>query len=54
MHWITAATQIRPEFIEAFEKMANEGLNLHKEIKNKNPYSLINLTKAEIILAGTK
>ena len=45
----------RPEFIEAFEKMANEGTKFaqgNKKIKIHTP--LISLTKAEIILAGTK
>ena len=45
----------RPEFIEAFEKMANEGTKFaqgNDKIKIHTP--LISLTKAEIILAGTK
>jgi len=45
----------RPEFIEAFEKMANEGTKFaqgNEKIKIHTP--LIDLTKAEIILTGTK
>ena len=44
----------RPEFIEAFEKMANEGTKFaqgNKKIKIHTP--LIDLTKAEIISTGT-
>jgi len=44
----------RPEFIEAFEKMANEGTKFaqgNKKIKIHTP--LIDLTKAEIITTGT-
>ena len=44
----------RPEFIEAFEKMANEELILQGNDKIKIHTPLISLTKAEIILAGTK
>ena len=45
----------RPEFIQAFEKMANEGTKFaqgNKNIKIHTP--LISLTKAEIIKTGTK
>ena len=45
----------RPEFIQAFEKMANEGTKFaqgNKKIKIHTP--LISLTKAEIIKTGTK
>ena len=45
----------RPEFIKAFEKMANEGTKFaqgNKKIKIHTP--LISLTKAEIIKTGTK
>ena len=45
----------RPEFIEAFEKMANEGTKFaqgNEKIKIHTP--LIDLTKAEIISTGTK
>ena len=45
----------RPEFIEAFEKMANEGTKFSqgdKKIRIHAP--LISLNKAEIILTGTK
>ena len=45
----------RPEFIEAFEKMANEGTKFaqgNKKIKIHTP--LISLTKAEIIKTGTE
>ncbi len=45
----------RPEFIEAFEKMANEGTKFaqgNKKIKIHTP--LIDLTKAEIISTGNK
>ena len=45
----------RPEFIEAFEKMANEGTKFaqgNEKIKIHTP--LISLTKAEIILTGEK
>ena len=45
----------RPEFIEAFEKMANEGTKFaqgNKKIEIHTP--LISLTKAEIITTGTK
>ena len=45
----------RPEFIEAFEKMANEGTKFaqgNEEIKIHTP--LIDLTKAEIISTGTE
>ena len=45
----------RPEFIEAFEKMANEGTKFaqgDEKIKIHTP--LISFTKAEIILTGTK
>ena len=45
----------RPEFIEAFEKMANEGTKFaqgNKKIKIHTP--LIDLTKAEIISTGTE
>ena len=44
----------RPEFIESFEKMANEGTKFaqgNKKIKIHTP--LIDLTKAEIISTGT-
>ena len=44
----------RPEFIEAFEKMANEGTKFaqgNEKIKIHTP--LIDLTKAEIISTGT-
>ena len=44
----------RPEFIEAFEKMANKGTKFaqgNKKIKIHTP--LIDLTKAEIISTGT-
>jgi len=45
----------RPEFIQAFEKMANEGTKFaqgNKKIKIHTP--LISLTKAEIIKTGTE
>ena len=45
----------RPEFIEAFEKMANEGTKFSQgkqKIRIHTP--LINLTKAQIISEGTK
>ena len=45
----------RPEFIEAFEKMANEGTKFaqgNEKIKIHTP--LIDLTKAEIISIGTE
>ena len=45
----------RPEFIEAFEKMANEGTKFaqgNEKIKIHTP--LIDLTKAEIISTGTE
>ena len=45
----------RPEFIQAFEKMANEGTKFaqgNKKIRIHTP--LISLTKAEIIKTGTK
>ena len=45
----------RPEFIEAFEKMANEGTKFaqgNEKIEIHTP--LISLTKAEIITTGTK
>ena len=45
----------RPEFIQAFEKMANEGTKFsqgNKKIKIHTP--LISLTKAEIITTGTE
>ena len=45
----------RPEFIEAFEKMANEGTKFaqgNEKIKIHTP--LIDLTKAEIISTGNK
>ena len=45
----------RPEFIEAFEKMANEATKFSQgEQKIKIHTPLINLTKAEIIIEGSK
>ncbi len=45
----------RPEFIEAFEKMANEATKFSQgEEKIKIHTPLINLTKAEIIIEGSK
>ena len=45
----------RPEFIEAFEKMANEETKFSQgEQKIKIHTPLINLTKAEIIIEGSK
>ena len=45
----------RPEFIEAFEKMANEATKFSQgEQKIKIHTPLINLTKAEIFIEGSK
>ena len=45
----------RPEFIESFEKMANEATKFSQgEQKIKIHTPLINLTKAEIIIEGSK
>ena len=45
----------RPEFIEAFEKMANEGTKFAQGNEKINIHTpLINYTKAKIIIKGTK